>query len=404
MKILQLCHKMPFPLHDGGAFSIYHTAMGLISERFEVKVFSINTPKSWVDEVAIPEDFKAATKFGFARVDTRFKPFDALANLFSSHSYLAQRFYSKKFEDELIRILKEEQFDIVQLEHLYLCLYLNTIRNNSKAKVVFRPQNVENQVWSRLIDHKINPVKKYYLKIMADRLKRFEVTMANRVDGIIAISPDDALTFLSYAPGKPVTFVPIGFDISRHNGYDDQKQYQSFPVFYHLGSMDWLPNVQGIAWFVEEVMPCVIDRYPDFVFRIAGKKMPPFFEKMNRKNLIVDGEVPDSMKYQEDKAILIVPLHAGSGLRVKIIEAMALGKTVISTSVGAAGIPYLNGENLLIADNKEEFADQILTCAASLEFCRKIGKNAQKLAFENYDRKRTANEMAGFYKKLTGMN
>ena len=400
MKIFQLCHKMPFPLHDGGAFSIYHTALGLISAGNEVKVFAINTPKSWVDIDAIPEDFKTVTKFEFVTIDTRFKLIDAFSNLFTSESYFVVRFYSKMFNDELIRILKKEEFDIVHLEHLYLCLYLETIRKYSKARVVLRPQNVENQVWSRIIQHKINPAKKIYIQVMTNRLRIFEKAMVKKVDGIIAISPDDAKTFQSYAPKKPVTFVPIGLDFGNIESYDFQKQFQDFPVFYHLGSMDWLPNFQGLQWFIEDVMPLITNKYPGFVFRIAGKKMPPMFERMKSTNLVIDAEVPDSLTYQKDKAVHVVPLLAGGGLRVKIIESMALGKTVISTTIGATGIPYTNGVNILIADTKEEFTEQILKCVGSKEFCREIGRNAQKLALDNYDSRNTAKEMVRFYNKL----
>ena len=404
MKILQLCNKMPFPPHDGGAFSIYHTALGLISAGNDVKVFAINTPKNWIDEYAVPDGFKAATRFEFVTVDTRFKPLYAFKNLFTSESYFIERFYSKTFNEELIKILRNEKFDIVHLEHLYMCLYLETIRKYSKATVVLRPQNVENQVWFRLIKHKINPVKKFYIQIMTKRLVKFEISMANKVDAIIAISPDDEKTFRSYAPQKPVIFVPIGLGFGDIESYDFQKQFQGFPVFYHLGSMDWFPNVQGLRWFIEDVMPLINDKYPDFVFRIAGKKMPPMFEKLKSDNLVIDGEVPDSLTYHENKAVLIVPVLAGGGLRVKIIEAMALGKTVISTAIGAAGIPYTNGVNILIADTKEEFTEQILKCAWSKKFCKEIGRNAQKLALEYYDRNNTAKAMVRFYNRLIRFN
>ena len=195
MKILQLCHKMPCPLQDGGAYSIYHTALGLIFQNAQVKVLAINTPKSKVDPNCIPLDFRMKTSFESLPADTRFKPFNAMVNLFTCQSYFVERFYSDEFNAGLIQILLREEFDIVQLEHIYMCLYLGTIRKRSTAKVILRPQNVENQVWQRCQGYVTNPVKRTYMRMATTRLLMYEMDMANDVDGIMAISAADAGTF-----------------------------------------------------------------------------------------------------------------------------------------------------------------------------------------------------------------
>ncbi|MCD4745725.1 MAG: glycosyltransferase family 4 protein [Bacteroidales bacterium] len=400
MKILQICHKMPFPLFDGGALSIYNTALGLISQKADIKVFALNTPRNWVDPKSIPDDFKEKARFEYSIVNTRLNPLHAFLDLFSNKSYFVERFFSKEFSAHLIQILNDEEFDIVQLEHLYMCLYIDTIRKYSKAKVILRPQNVENKVWKRYLKNKINLVSKICLRIATNRLNKFEKDIACKVDGIIAISPEDANLFSSYAPETPLTDIPMGFDFDNISNYDVDQQYNDFPVFYHLGSMDWLPNVQSIKWFIEEVIHFVKEEYPDFKFRIAGKKMPQWFFKRQNKNLIVDGEIIDALNYQEDKAIMIVPLLSGGGIRVKIIEGMALGKTIISTSIGAEGIPYADQKNILIANNKEEFVKQIGKCFHSKEFCKEIGREAQILAKGNYDFNKTAKKMMRFYNSL----
>ncbi len=391
---------MPFPLHDGGALSIYNTAMGLIAQNADLKVLALNTPKSWVAPEIIPIDFKEETRFESAKVDTRAKITNAIANLFSNKSYFVERFYSKDFDNQLIRILQEEKFDIVHLEHVYMCLYLGTIRRFSKAGIVLRPQNVESRVWDRFLKNKINPIKKTYLKLANKRLLVFEKTMAGKVDGIIAISPEDARSFRSWANETPVIDIPMGFDFEMLKSYNLEQQYNDFPIFYHLGSMDWQPNVQGIKWFIEDIVPFVTKQFPGFRFRIAGKKMPEWFFKQQSNNLIVDGDIPDSLEYQLDKAVMIVPLLSGGGIRIKIIEGMALGKTIISTSIGVEGIPYTDGINILIANNKEEFITQIGKCLHSKELCKEIGGNASLLAKDNFDFNMTASKMMGFYKNL----
>lgn len=392
---------MPFPLRDGGAISIHNTALGLMNQNVDVKIVAINTPRNPVDSAIIPDKFKKRTGFEFVIVDTRVNYADAFINLFSSDSYFVTRFFSKDFENRLIKLLKETKFDIVLLEHVYMGLYIKTIRTHSRSVIILRPQNVESQVWMRYAEGVLNPVKRKYLKIITERLMKFEKDVTSSVDGIIAISPGDALTFKKWAPEVPVETIPVGIDFRRYEKYDFNRQYEKFPVFYHLGSMDWLPNYQGVEWFVNKVVPFVREVYPEFSFRIAGKNMSFKFKQWQNESLIVDGEVEDPIEYQSDKAVMIVPLLSGSGIRVKIIEGMAIGKTIISTSIGAEGIPYKNGVNILIADSKEEFLEKILQCANSQEFCRKTGKNASLLAMENFDINKTAGEMIRFFKSVS---
>jgi polysaccharide biosynthesis protein PslH len=402
MKILQLSHKMPFPLHDGGACSICNTAVGLMNRGMDVTVFAITTPRRKAHQEEVPAEYSARTRFSCCEVDTRIKPVAAFLNLFSHESYFVERFWSDAWNAGLERILAHEKFDIIQLEHIYLCLYLETIRKHSNAKVILRPQNVENQVWSRCIACEKNPLKRQYLRIATERLKRFEMKAAAKVDGIIAISDADAAVFRTYAPGMNIISVPLGFDFSRVMNYNLQQGYDDFPAFYHLGSMDWMPNIQGMRWFVDEVVPYIRKEYPGFRFRMAGKNMPQWFMERQDENIIADRMVSDSLDYQRDKAVMIVPLLSGGGLRAKIIEGMALGKTIISTSVGAEGIPYTDGENLLIANTKEEFAMQVAKCRDSREMCLKIGENARMLALEYFDCNALAGKMIAFYHEILG--
>ena len=400
MKILQLCHKMSFPLHDGGAWSVFHTAMGLASNGVGVSVFAINTPKLWVDAHRIPKAYDEKINFSFSGIDTRVKFSRAFINLFSTRSYFVERFYSEKFNSGLIHILDEENFDIVQLEHVYMCQYIDTIKSHSKARVVLRPQNVEHVIWQRIVANGMHPFRRQYLQLCTTRLKRYEHSMANKVDGIMAISPKDKKMFEEMAPQRPIIHIPVGFDFAAIRPNDLSQHDKGTPTFYHLGSMDWMPNIQGMQWFIEDVLPMVVKSFPDFTLHVAGKGMPPWFYKHQGKNLMIDGEVADAAKYQQDKAVLIVPLMSGSGVRVKIIEAMALGKTVISTSIGAEGIPYTKGKNILIADSADEFLEQIDRCICSEAFCKAIGREAQILARAHFDRDVLAQEMIQFYQRL----
>jgi len=400
LKILLICHKIPYPLFDGGSYSTYNTALGLISQKIDLKILAVNTSRDYVDLECIPNDFRKLTRFETTGVDTRLKPMNAFLNLFSNHSYLVERFFSKEYNTHLIEILKDAEFDIIQLEHLYLCLYLETIRKYSKAKVVLRPQNVENMLWHDYLNKLKNPFSKFLLLIATRRLEVFEKKMINKVDGLIALTSIDADYFKKFGKQTKIIDVPIGIDFTRFENIDFDKQFENFPVLYHLGSMDWKPNVEGLKWFVKKVMPILKQKYPEIKIKIAGKNMPKWFFKQKNKNLIVEGRVVDSIKYQEDKAILIVPLITGGGIRVKILEGLAMGKTIISTTIGAQGISVVNNENILIADSPEAFVSQISKCIESETLCRIIGYNAKKLAIQKYELSNIAKGMIEFYKSL----
>jgi len=393
---------MPFPVTDGGSYSISQTARGLIMQNAGLKVIAINTPKQWIPLSSIPKEFCDETGFEYIRVDTRFKPVKALCNLlFSTQSYFVERFCSVKFRDRLVDILKHKNFDVIQLEHIYLCMYIPVLREHSSAKIVLRPQNVEFQVWSGYIQHLKNPFRKIFLNTAIKRLKLFESKMSCKVDGIVAISPVDQIIFSNLSKNIPVIHIPVSFDFTTdRNLKTDFSFHGKPPVFYHIGSMDWLPNVQGMKWFLKDIFPHVRSEFPDIVFRIAGKKMPRWFYRHQDKNLIIDGEIEDAISYHSDKQIMIVPLLSGSGVRVKIIEAMALGKIVISTSCGAAGIPYTDKYNILIANTKEDFIRQIGICLASESFCNDISRNAKILANETFDLNINAKRMIDFFEQL----
>lgn len=400
LKILQICHKMPFPPNDGGSIAIYNTTIGLIENDVNVNLIAINPSRNNIDEDILPPEFKKITRFQSVSVDTRIKPFKAILNLFSSKSYFIQRFYSSDFSEKLIEIFQNETYDIIQLEHLYMCIYIDTIRKYTNAKIVLRPQNVEYIIWERYLKNISNPFKKIFIHVASRRLKKFEKANVSKVDGIIAITSHDAEIFRQYALRIPVIDIPVSFNYNLIDNYNFEKQFNNFPIVYHIGSMDWRPNEEAINWFIKNVFPELKKEHPRIKIYLAGKKMQPYFIKQSNNNLIVEGMVENALSYQEDKSIMIVPLLSGSGIRAKIIEGMALGKTIISTTIGLQGINCTNEKDILIADTPDEFVYQIKRCVESVQFCRKIGSYARKFSFENFHYKSCAKKMFEFYQIL----
>lgn len=404
MKVLQLYYKLPFPMNDGGAYAIYQSSLGLIGQHIDLKILAMDLLKSREKNIVIPEEFIATTTFESVKVNNRINPFKAFFNLFGRSSYFVARFESKKYATCLVKILKETHFDIIQLEHLYLGLYIDIIRKYSQAKIVLRAQNVENQLWANYLSKINNPFEKMFVSLATKRLTLFEKKTIKLVDGIVALSEEDAIYFKNENSKIPIIAVPVGININKFPINSNKNLHEESVVFYHLGSMDWRPNILGIQWFIKEVWPLIKKENPEIKFVIAGKNMPNWFFKQEDKNLIVHGSVDDSVVFAEDKNVLIVPLLAGSGIRVKILEAMALGKTVISTRIGASGIAYEADKNILLANTAEEFAKQISKCCACKQFLVAIGENARELIREKYSLEKTGEAMVEFYQTLIGIN
>jgi glycosyltransferase involved in cell wall biosynthesis len=391
---------MPFPPIDGGAQVMHYATLGLLANGIIIKTLALNPSRSYFSLNTIPSSYKEATKFESVDIDTKIKLPGLLINIFKKESYFIERFISKTFAKKIETILKKEKFDIIQLEHLYLCKYIDTIRTFSEAKIVLRPQNIEYIIWEQYIRNLKNPFKVFFLKIAIARLKSFEQSVNEKLDGIMPLTKDDTEIFTSFSDNPPKVVIPMGYDYAKLKNYNFQKQYENKPAVYHLASMDWLPNVEAVKWFLEKVMPVLLEQnYPVEIF-LAGRKMPAWVYKYQSSNMKIIGEVSDPITFQEDKPIMIVPLLSGSGIRAKIIEGLALGKTIISTSVGAKGIAYENNINIIIADTPDEFAKQIMLCVSRPEMCKKIGTNARILSESNYHLNNTAKKMIEFYRKL----
>jgi glycosyltransferase involved in cell wall biosynthesis len=162
-----------------------------------------------------------------------------------------------------------------------------------------------------------------------------------------------------------------------------------------------MPNAEGIKWVLENVWMKVQQKNPELKFYLAGRNMPQWLLDYKMQNVVILGEVPDSQKFINSKSIMLVPLFSGGGMRVKIIEGMSLGKTIISTSIGAEGIDYEQGKNLLIANDSQAFIDAISTCATQKTVAETLGLNARKLIEQKYDNTVICGQLSDFYKTLT---
>lgn len=396
MNILMLCNKSPFPPTEGGPMAMNSIVNGLIEAGHRVKILAVNSEKYHIKEKDIPKSYKEKTGIELIDVDLRIKPFEAFKNLFSDKSYHVERFISDDFNKKLIEILKKDKFDIVQLEMIYMAPYIETIRELSDAKIVLRAHNVEHLIWERIAKKTKFLPKRWYINHLVRTLRNYELEAINKVDGIAAITYKDA-AFFRGETAVPVVDIPYGVNPEE---FIPNYEVKERPTLYHIGSMNWMPNEEGIYWFLKNVWDKVAKRNPDLTLNLAGRHTPQWLMNLKKRNVNVLGEVPDAKEFISNNDIAIVPLLSGSGIRIKIIESMAMGRTVVTTMVGAEGIQYSEYENIIIADSPAKMVEVICKILNEPNEAKRIGWNARRLVEDLYDNKKIIDRLMIFYDEI----
>lgn len=398
MKLLQITNRFPWPLKDGGALGYYNFTKGYHDAGVELTLASLNTSKHFVKLEELPQEVLALADIHLSYIDNHVKPWPAFLNLFSKRSYHVERFLSNEFEALLAKLCDEKQPDVVVFESIFVAPYLDVVRQHTKAICILREHNIEYRIWETLAALERNPAKRWYLNLLAGRLKDFELKVLNEFDGISAITSTEKDQLRKAGIHVPMDVFPFGIHTEQLK--PDHKQME-VPSVFHLGSMDWMPNQEAMKWFIDQVWSKVHEQMPELRFYLAGRNIPSwFFNYHQDQQVLVVGEVEDAIAFMHSKAIMIVPLFSGSGIRVKILEGMALGKCIISTTLGAQGIDATDGEHILIADDAATFVEKIKFLVQHPEEVTRIGNNAAKLAAEVYDNKKIIDRLLHFYAGL----
>lgn len=396
MKILQLCNKPPYPPVDGGTLAMNSITQGLMAAGHEVRVLALHSDKHPALRDRMDEEYLRRTRFESVYVDLKPHLLDALVCVLCGESYHVKRFVSADFAARLREVLEEEEFDVVHVESIFLTPYVPLIRKHSRAKVVLRAHNVEHQIWRRTAQGESNPWRRWYLKNLALTLGVYEREHVNDYDGVVCITEQDAQGFREMGCRRKPLTVPFGIDMAEYSAEAPAEEPYSL---YHLGAMDWMPNQEGVRWLTGEVWPLIRERLPQARLYLAGRRMPEEFLSMKTEGVTVVGEVDDAREFVATKQVCVVPLKSGGGMRVKIVEAMAQGKAIVSTAVGAEGIACTAGANLLIADSPEAFAEQVCRCLEEEELRSRLGRSARRLAEEEYDTQRLIGRLTEFYQQ-----
>jgi len=395
MKILILDEEFPFPLNTGKRIRTFNLVTRL-AQRHELRYLAYGQADSDgfraladknIQPVAVPPQVPAKQgPLFYLRL---------LANLFSQLPYIVSSHYSKPFAREFERCLSDEPPDLVLCEWSPYAVYL---QSTSGIKLVIVAHNIEARIWKRYYETESSGLKRWYIGRQATKVERFEREAFKTVDGATGVSSDEAAAIKSFNPGLPVQVVENGVDLEYF------KPDAAAPRDDHLvftGAMDWRPNQDAVVYFVNRVFPLLRAEFPALQVTLVGREPPRHVLDLGRTDgVTVTGTVDDVRPYIAQAAVYIVPLRVGGGSRLKILEALAMKKAVVSTSVGAEGLELDGGRHLELADTTEQFAQTVSKLLRDPERRRQLGEDGRKLVEERYGWDAIAAKLESFLEEV----
>jgi len=397
MNILQIANKAIYP-PDGGSLAILNMAKGYIKNGHKVHMLNMVTHKHINTYELVEKKYKDDLTLDGVNIDTRISLIKLIINFIAFNKpYIAQRFISRKFKERIIHLIHTETVDVIQIEGLYALQYIPFIKKSFNGKVLYRPHNLEYLIWQRNYKETRNIFKKIYFKSLYNRLIILEQKFLNTYDYIIPISETDAQIFTELGNEKPLKVAPFGIELDKFVKKYKSPMREDNPAINFIGALDWLPNQRGLLWFIQTCLPQIVKEFPNLSFNIAGRNAPKkFIKTLQHPNIIFLGEIKDAYSFLQNTGPVIVPLFSGSGMRVKIIESMALKKAIVATSIAAEGIHCKNRTNILLANNSNTFSDAIIDLLKNKEFEQSIGKNAFNFVKSQHDFVKIARDIESF--------
>ncbi|MEA2165082.1 MAG: polysaccharide biosynthesis protein PslH [Thermoanaerobaculia bacterium] len=403
MRILQLTPRLSFPPSDGGRVVMLQIATALQRAGAGVRILSLN-PRKQHASVEAARQFLDPIPIDAVDIDTSAHLRAALRSFRIGAPQLVARFYSPHFAATLRSILQADDVDVVQIESPFLLPYVPAIREVSSGTVVLRSLNVEFRIWEQMAAREKHLPKRAMLRAVARALRRYELRQLDTCDALVTITDDDARDFRALGCTRPIYVLPGGVEAGlAHDSEEAGQRAGEEPLSIaprsagFLGSLDYRPNQEAALWIAETLHPRL-----DASIHIAGSNAPAWLrERLETSGVTFDGRIADAGAFIRSRDVMIAPLFSGGGMRIKILEAMAQGKPVVATTIGAAGIAVTHGENILLADHAETFAAAVSGLLHNRSRAASIGNAARQLVASRYSTDALARGLLAFYDELT---
>jgi glycosyltransferase involved in cell wall biosynthesis len=303
---------------------------------------------------------------------------DYLLRLPLATPYAVSRFASGKVREQLKSCLLQMRPDVVVCD--FLDGAVNLPERLAIPSVLFQ-HNVESEIWRRHATNGASGARKLIYRLEFSKMLRYEKETVRRFDHVIAVSEHDKQLMTAWVEPELVTVVPTGVDTAQFCPGPQPGQEEPLVVF--VGAMDWEPNVDAVKHFCAEVWPIVLAKVPEAHFRIVGRNPDRRVQELAGPSVEVTGRVPSVVEHLREAAVVVVPLRVGGGTRLKIYEAMSVGKAVVSTTVGAEGLDVHHGKDVMLADSAGSFAESVITLLTDVDLRDRQGRAAAELA-SNY--------------------
>jgi polysaccharide biosynthesis protein PslH len=394
MHILFLSQLLPFPPDTGAKVRSYFV-LRYLAQNHRITLLAFTRPDDPPGAVEYLQSF-CAEIYTIPIHRSRSRDVQSLvASSLSGKSFVIQRDFVPEMAQKVDQLTTAEAFDAVHADQLWMAQY--AIRAKSRKpglRLVLDEHNACYQIFQRLAEGERNPLKRLFYEHESRVLRRYEAGACTQFTQVVTVTREDQTILRGMLSELGIeeihfNFATIPICVDTQEVQPVMPAADSHNVF-HLGTMFYLPNITGMIWFVKEVWPRVLAQNPQATLTIAGKNPPPEIRELSDANyegqrIKVTGYVPDPRPYLEGAKVFIVPLLAGGGMRVKIVEAWRWGLPIVSTSTGAEGIDYRDEENILIADGVEAFAGAVARVLSEPDLAQRLRENGRRWVEQHYD-------------------
>ena len=398
MKVLFLISQLPYP-PDTGAKARSYNLIRELSSRHEIYLITFGDPRKEKVKIRDMEKYcrqvEVVTHLDYSSFAKKYT--SLFVNLFSPFPYTVKKYYSARMEERISSLIKREGFGLIHCDSLQVSL--NLLNISPPPDKLLTEHNVESIILKRYYEKEGNFLKKMYVYLQWRKLKRYEESACQKFKGCVAVSDEDKRILEKMSSRNDIAVVSNGVDCSYFIPSTEKIKNNGL-VF--TGSMDWLPNEDAMLYFISEIYPRIKFDIPEVCLTIAGKNPSQTLLNLGKRDdsINVTGIVEDIRPYIAQAALCIVPLRIGSGTRLKIMEAMAMGKPIVSTSIGSEGIGVNPGRDIILADDPVKFAQKVVELLRDPSLCRRLGKAGKRLAEERYDWKSIAGNLDQVWKNV----
>lgn len=394
MKILFLSPTVPFPLTDGGRIRVFNL-LKQIAAKSDVTLLALETQPTDADGIAQLQQFGIQVHLVPNAPTLPRVSLGTLVNaLLKRQPITVARYALPAYRRKFRELIATEDFDLVHYEMFHTAQF----RTETELPSVLSQQNVDSAIWQRLCGETTNPFYKFAYWTQQLAFQRYERVLSPKFDAVTCTSDIDAAVFQRHCPADTIEIIPNGVDVTH---YQPDFTSEARAHLIYIGSMDWYPNEDAVAFFADEVLPSVQDEVPNVQFSIVGGNPSARVERLaERKGVVVTGRVPEIKPYFAEATVFVVPLRIGSGTRLKILEALAMGKAIVSTSVGAEGLDLKDGEEIFIADEPTAFANAVIQLLTDSSRRRRIGENGRARVEQDYDWRSIGQKLHTLYESV----